>query len=701
MRRFLHCRLLVGVLALFAAVGPCLAAGEVTLAGRVVDRGGEGIHGATVYLRHVDRGPNTSYEDSHIIEEERSIGLWVIRTDADGSFAASLPTGRYDLAAFKAGYDFSLTAVNTRARGVVDLSLEKTGDIQLGDLPVGSAGQNLGLDWILRRSTKDVLRDRNRVAIANRPLASEDRWRPESRMGSMTRSLDGTFTHRFSGGDPLGGNSASLGNTSGRSTALALRGGIGENGAWRFLGREGKSYTEMGNVSAVHHDQHSDRIIAGLDYRVSAADDLSATLEYGTSRYIVDSQDLSGSLTDQEQRSLGFQSRWDRALGDTARLYVDGTFHETGVTLPGASSAALPSSPAAEQMSRATDRSWLASAGVALDAGDHRLGFGIRTKSYQYGLRDQGVLLYGMPNSPSLVERGARGNAMSLFAVDDWRLADHLVLNYGVGYHSSLTEGGAYFLPTVGMTHDLAADGRTILRSMLMFRVDDPGRPWSEAAAEGGGHTEMTTPGRLGYLIGLERRPEDSLQIAATLRYEPFQQQGPDPARGGFEPTGIWSQGELFLTDGAAAHHELDVNLARVFGPFRGMVSGSVGRVSGRLTPTVERAPIQVLSMGEMHYYLTRFSAAYEPSDTEVQIGYHWVTADTHDDPVGSAGGVDYRLLDLVIYQELPWLRKVGNARWKVLMAYRGADYGSLLDGTGERTGGSSSRFTGGVDIQF
>jgi hypothetical protein len=131
------------------------------------------------------------------------------------------------------------------------------------------------------------------------------------------------------------------------------------------------------------------------------------------------------------------------------------------------------------------------------------------------------------------------------------------------------------------------------------------------------------------------------------------------------------------------------------------MVSGSVGRVRGRLTPTVERAPIQILSTGEMRYYLTRFSAAYAPSDTEVQIGYHWVTADTRDDPVGGAGDVDYRLLDLIIYQELPWLRKLGNARWKVLMAYQGTDFGSLLDGSAERTGGTSSRFTGGVDIRF
>ncbi len=138
---------LAGLLLLAFAVGNGHAASEATLSGRVLEaRGGRGIAGATILLRRAEPRTLLSWDDPFQANGSPD-GVLVLRTGSDGDYSTHVPRGRYEVAAFKAGYDFSLTAVNTQARGILDLSLRKRRGIILGDLPVGSAGQNLGLDW--------------------------------------------------------------------------------------------------------------------------------------------------------------------------------------------------------------------------------------------------------------------------------------------------------------------------------------------------------------------------------------------------------------------------------------------------------------------------------------------------------------------------------------------------------------------------
>ena len=715
MRTFMRigCAPLAAVLVILGAAGTCDAAGRAALVGRVIDPGGEGIADATIYIRRVERDCNTPCED-RLFGPQMANGLFVVRTGTQGRFTAELPGGNYEVAAFKIGYDFALTAVNTQARGVIDLSLERAPGIVLGDLPVGSPGQNLGLNWILRRSPNGVLREVDATGgladlssgegnkaggisptpSGSPPLATSATGR-HSWFGAMARSFDGQFVHRFSGGDPFGSSSAGVGDTAGRETALALSGDLRGRGSWRILGRAGKSSADFSRVSSVRRDRQTERFSAGFDYRLGDFDDLTAGIEFGTSRYSVASTGAAGHFTEQEQRVVGFHSRWDRALGRNARLFVDGFFRQAGLSAPGGT--IVTTSIEAHQIDGAVDRTWQAGAGVALSAGTHNLGFGIRTRSYQHDLRDRRILLYGSPGE-SLNEGGVRGSGMSLYAADDWRVADRIVLNYGVGYHGNFTEDTGYIVPRVGFTHDLGGDGRTVVRSMVMLRVDQPGSRPGDGLVDGD-RSNREEPGRVGYLIGVERRPEERLQFAATYRNEPYRDPGAESAGSPQTDWTIHGENGLFLSDGAAAHHELDVELARAFGPVRGILSGSVGRVRGLVTPTLEAAPIQILSSGEMRYYDTRVSAAYGPSETEVQLGYRWISADTTDEP--SAGGGDYRLIDLVVYQEIPWLSRIGNARWQILMAYQGLDYGSLYDGSGGSEGGTTSRISGGVDIRF
>jgi hypothetical protein len=62
-------------------------------------------------------------------------------------------------------------------------------------------------------------------------------------------------------------------------------------------------------------------------------------------------------------------------------------------------------------------------------------------------------------------------------------------------------------------------------------------------------------------------------------------------------------------------------------------------------------------------------------------------------------GALDYRRLDLAVYQDLPWAA-IANSRWRVLMAYQGLQYDSSAD-PALPDSGATSRLTGGVDISF
>ncbi|HEU4402452.1 MAG TPA: TonB-dependent receptor [Candidatus Polarisedimenticolia bacterium] len=689
-----------------------VVAAERPLAGRVVDPFGSGVEGADIFVTPLGRElPSPLPRSTRASFDFASGEIEALRSAPDGSFATLLPAGHYRLAAFKPGYQIDLVDVNTLVRETVELRLKEAARIFLGDLPVGAPGQNLGLDWILRRPS-DVLRE-TEAALPGAGEGGGEVWEadarstgpvdpPKGRLEALLQPIDGEFTQDFSGSNLSGGDGSGPAETSGRRTSLALRGAIGGQGKWRFDGLTGRAVADSGGGSGgVRQDREADRMILGMDYRLGPADELRSVLRYGSSRYVVDPNGETVNATDQEQRTVGFRSRWERSLGSSAQLYVDGAYFETGVRVPDGASSPFAAGSGPGGLDRVTDRSWLATSGVIFSAGEHRLDFGLRAKRYRYEGRDRGVLLYNLVDAPTLAEPGERGDAVSVFGNDDWRLADGSVLNYGLRYHGNLASGGAYFVPRVGWTSEPESPGGTRFRSMLMLRVDDPG--FSSLYASSAERRAATRPdvGRIGYLIGIERRPEDRLQVAATLSYRPFE----EGLGGEDEETlvpGAWGDALLFLTDGAAGRHELGVELQRGFGAISGSLSGSVGRVEGRLTPAIEEAPVQILSLGEIRYYLTRLRAQYGPTETAVQIDYRHVDGTGGGETSIESGTLDYRRLDLVIYQDLPWIRGAGNARFKVLMAYQGLMYGSGQGEAGRSPApGSGSRLTGGVDISF
>ena len=678
----------VGLLFLTASVRPA-AALEVQVIGRLTDGNGGAISGATVFLSAVLE-----------ISPERTE---VLKSKADGSFASRLKPGRYRVAALKPGYEIAMTEVHTLAHPVFELRMRESSDIRLGNLPVGSAGENLGTGWILRRQHSDVLRAEEPGLPVMVARTSGDEGGPGSAAGlppasrgpagATLASIDGEFEQRW-GRENLFGNREYDHAGVGRSTALALRGAMGDRGHWSFDGWLDRTSAEAESAGRV--ERRADQVTVGMDYALGPRDGLAAAVQYGTGRYVVGTGREASRLTEQELRVAGLFSRWDRALGAGSGLYAEAGYVEAEARLPDPDGSPLAHlSGLAADRSRVTNRTWLGGAGVALEEGNHQINLAVRARGYRYDLIDQGVLLSGLGRTPSFTEGGATGGVLSLAAGDRWRVSESSRLDYGVAYHTARSSGDGYIVPSVGMTWTPPGDGGMTFRSALTLRLDET----QSTSPQQGPVTDGTGPrletDRLGYRIGFERRRPDRLQIAATLSYSPFEADLPgtrvDPGLRG------WSEAPLFLADGAARHHRLGLELAHDFGALRGGVEGTVGRVAGRVTPAMEDAPVQILADGQIHYYRAQAWARYRPTETELQIDYREVRGGAE-----AFTGLDYRQVDLVIYQDIPGLRSLGNARLRLLMAYQGLMYGSLYDGADEApTPGSASRVTGGVRILF
>src|SRR5262249_15615916 len=146
-----------------------------------------------------------------------------------------------------------------------------------------------------------------------------------------------------------------------------------------------------------------------------------------------------------EQTQAALNTRWDRSLGDGARVFVVGSYQEAAVLQPAADQAFLPSlAIAAGEAGRLVDRTVGAAAGLAFRLDDHEVGMALRVHTYRYDLADGGALLYRADWNAVPFEQGMEGSAVSLSGGDGWRVADHHVLNYGLGYHNDFSSGISY-----------------------------------------------------------------------------------------------------------------------------------------------------------------------------------------------------------------------------------------------------------------
>jgi len=653
-------------------------ASEAEILGRITGPDGAVVADAMVLLTPV----NT-------VSRAEPVPARTLRSDQAGTFYAVVPAGRYRVAVVKSGFDVAMTDMNSRASSVLRLEMTRSGDSRRGRGSPVAKEDDLGSDWILRQRRDNVLRAvqpeiadgvvQTEAVRANASAVGREGW-----ASTLLAPLDGHFVQQFSGGASINQDGeAALGLT----TGLSLEGALVEDTRWRFDGWSERTRDQVDDAGGRLEDRNN-RAAIGFDYRPDGRDAVTSELSYGARRYTVETPVPASAGTEQMQRSIALRSRWEHPVNEDADLYVEGRYLETG--------AGRPDGMADEGWIE--NRYWSAASGVMLRAGDHSIELGLAAEQYDYRLWDEGVVLYGHDVVPGPgIETGA-GPAFSLLAADRWQTGALTELSYGLRYHAQTRSGASYMVPAVGMTFTPPGQSGVVLHSEVLYRFDGEraaGAPVGEARPGGEGE-------RLGYVVGIERRPrssDDRLHLAASYSFRPFadgRQSGADSGLGGSPRSA-----PLVLGDGSTSRHEVEVEMAHAFGMFRGGLAGKVGLAEGRLSPAMNEAPVQRLAEGEARYYQTQIWAACVQTDTEVQVDYQRVLAAERL----AAPGVepaDYRRLDFVVYQQIPGPRALGEARLRVLMAYQGFDYDSLYDNPdGAAVSGRASRLTGGLDISF
>ncbi len=686
-----------------AAVSPVLAQ-DRTLAGQVVDGGGGGVSGATVFIARL-AGVRPVAQANARLRASAAAGDAadrVLKTAPDGTFSALLPEGRYRIAVFKPGFEVSLVEVNLRTRELVEVRVRPAA-APTADPPEGPADRDRGLDWILRRSGGDELRDLEAglQGTAGSALLASSRGDagPSASGGMPVPRIQGELMQDFSGSELLGGEDSGPGVASGRSTRLALRGPLGEPGSWHFDALAGRTAAAPAGGSEARSGRRIADLGGGIQHRFGPGDGLTTDIRYVASRYVFDPGETADAV-DQEQDSTAMGARWDRLLGDEALLHVTGFYREATLRQPIGDESSFESLRGdGEENDRPRDRSVGAAAGLVLRSESHEIGIGMRFHTYRHELGDGGALLsLAGPSGLPLEPRG-QGRAMSLFGGDDWRVAERYVVNYGLGYHNDLASGSVYMVPRVGLTTTLPEAGDLVVRSVVMYRVEDGRVSAPILGVED--HRDIRPEGaRLGYEIGVARGAEDRLQFAATLSYRPFQERLED-RKAARASTDLWQEeGVLVQSDEVSGRHEMEIEVQRGFGLVHGVLLGSVGRVRGRLSPVLDDGRLVEPMAGQARYYSTGLRATIKPTETEVRVDYRKVVSESEGGQTGGSGSLDYRRLDLAVLQDLPFSPFI-SARWRVLMAYQGLLLDSVDGATPWPGSGATSRVTGGVDISF
>ncbi|MBI4161185.1 MAG: carboxypeptidase regulatory-like domain-containing protein [Acidobacteria bacterium] len=670
--------------AILLAVSAAFPADSPVLTGFVLDPLGRALAGARIVVS--GDGFATS--------------LLRVSSDGGGRFEiAGIPSGRYQVAAAKPGYQVRITSIDTILRRSVNFVLDPVLPAVSG--PGGTEEPIPTLKWVLRRPGTDILRD---LGATTAPVAAAaETITVPGPVGSGPGSVRGEVVHLEAAAGALSDEALEV-QPGGRRSRVRMEGPLGDTLNWRLLGDLSRLTTALqsGETPDPAGREFDSRAVAvGVDFRPTGADDLSVQVQFNRTRFLQDQEfpDPFTPATSQEQKGWGYDARWTRLPDPLSRIDLEMGFLQGRLLVappaPGlAVTGTEPGVPMDHRLWNAGGRYRLALAGA------HEVQVGVRTRVFQGEVEAaDGVLL--VPGHALPVGTGSvtsNGWDLDLFGRDRWVLSEPFQIVSTLSYsRTDLARGEDLVVPEVEFHHSLGEGSGWNAGVLIAWR------PNPIAGAEG---PEDGRSGGVGYQVGLEHTLPAGIRLEVNALSHPARNLAAVVHAGETDPAMLAAPAEgLILAWRPVENRELELGLEKRFGSAVGRLGSIVGEAEGHLAAGVEGyAPLTALGQGSMQYLVTRLQTVLDRSDTELRLAYKKVTEQTGGGDPQTGFERSYSIVDLAVAQRLAFLEHLSRSEWRFLLAYQ--------DVTSEATGQAGltsypetpttySRVSGGVEIRF
>ena len=417
---------LAGLSAVMLRLSGSAVASDGTLAGRLIDSRGTAVADATILV--FPAGGSVQIDPPARLQ-----------SDARGAFSASLPEGRFVVAAVKRGYEISFAQVCTRTSRVLRMRLRPTEPKRAGADPLDA--RVLDEEWFLRQQRADVLRDEE-ASIADvtyeNPADVDEGPAAANLERALLGPVDGDLAHSFAAENLLGMVDGAADSDDGaRTTALTLHAPLNRQLAWSLDGMSGRSRIALPD-GAGRLTGASDRLAAGIDYR-SVEGERTAALRgwFGTA---------TAGASRIHQRSL--EGTGEMALG-------------SGAT--------------------------------------HRLAVGLRAWGGEADFGDGTFLTLDRTASAATEMERVDARGYNLYAGERLQLGELTQMDYGLEYRTDSQAGEDRAVPRLGVSRVLLAGSakEMSVRSDLLL---DPGRPGGRLAIQAAPHEQIRVSASLAFL---------------------------------------------------------------------------------------------------------------------------------------------------------------------------------------------------------
>jgi hypothetical protein len=586
-------------------------------------------------------------------------------SNAQGRFVfASIVPGVYRIAAIKPGYLASIGRVNTLLRGSVDVVLH----------PVPAPGEPGAekvapdLSWVLRLPPRSVLQDLGAAST----LDDHESGGMRALAARVQDRLTGQVDHVVAMGSWRPDGSTDGSSLEGAETRMRLGGTLGERGAITVSGARGSlDATSQSQAPAVSRDAAN----LGVDVSYDTSEDTSVAMSayYARGNVEVGSSSESPKGGRQNQRSWGYDARWQRQMDASSQVAVDVGYHDASLMVDGLSS--LPWGATED----GTNRALAAQGTYEAPAADHHLmRLGVRAHRLDQSSPDVRFVRAG----PGSFVDGTSGWSVLLDGEDRWSPDGSFSMAYGVAVRQGiLGPFGTTVTPRVAM----GFTGRKLSARGEVSYLSSFG-PESTGAAP------------LGYDVRVEAPLSPTVRGIASASYVPLLA---DRWTGG---PGL--DAGVFVTDGRASDQVISLGVERVAPSATVSFHVAQGRADGALAPAIDDGlPFVVLGERVITYDAVRFGTKVARAGSAVAVEYRSMQESAAiPDAVGPSTAL--KTVALEITQDLVRLGG-GRATCRLLLAARtafdveDAASGGLEADEARRFAALQHRINAGISLAF